>query len=242
MTRSPRARTALVMVCVVAFQALLSGCGAFDKLTGGSDDATSSSTPVPSATPSPYDSQFTRDGTFQSHIKVNGIDFVYTLYPTKSTPRTNEWYPKGNKFFSFTFQAYDLDRAIRDRFATKRKVYLGHISVTSRTRTSDGGATQHPYSLDEVAKDITYDPEPVTTQYGMIITSPKGAFELRNQKIGPTSLDTRGIDLMFTAIVHIQTAPGSNRFYEKRIRQTVPIAIFSSKKPTEVASIPIDAN
>jgi hypothetical protein len=76
----------------------------------------------------------------------------------------------------------------------------------------------------------------------MIITSPKGAFELRNQKIGPTSLDTRGIDLMFTAIVHIQTAPGSSRFYEKRIRQTVPIAIFASKKPTEVASIPIDAN
>ena len=44
------------------------------------------------------------------------IDYVYTLYPTKSTPRTNEWYPKGAKYFSFTFQAYDLDRELRDPF------------------------------------------------------------------------------------------------------------------------------
>ncbi|MBU1800714.1 MAG: hypothetical protein KKA97_00415, partial [Actinobacteria bacterium] len=42
------------------------------------------------------DSQFTRDGTFQSHLDVKGakgMDMVLTLYPTKSTPRTNEWYP-----------------------------------------------------------------------------------------------------------------------------------------------------
>ncbi len=59
----------------------------------------------------PFDSQFTRDGTFQSHVvlpEAPDLDFVYTIYPTKSTPRTNEWYPKGGKFFSFTFQAYDL--------------------------------------------------------------------------------------------------------------------------------------
>lgn len=242
MTRSPHARLALVAVCVVGLQALLSGCGAFGKLTGGSNDPSASSSPVPSATATPYDSQFTSDGTFQSHIKVRGLDFVYTLYPTKSTPRTNEWYPLGKKYFSFTFQAYDLNQAIRDKFVTKRKVYLDHITVTSRTRTTNGGATEHPYKLDAVARTITFDPEPVTTKYGMIITSPKGAFELRNQKIRPTSLDTRGIDLMFTATVHIQTAPGSTRFYEKKIRQTVPISIFESKKPTVVASIPVDAN
>ena len=52
----------------------------------------------------------------------------------------------------------------------------------------------------------------------------------------------QAIDLMFAATVHIQTAPGSTRFYEKQIRQTVPIAIFESKTPTKVASIPVDAN
>ncbi|MGZ4448645.1 MAG: hypothetical protein ACXVW4_02530 [Nocardioides sp.] len=218
----------------------LSGCSAISNLTG--PEPVKASSPMPSASATPYDSQFTRDGTFQSHIEVDGIDFVYTLYPTKSTPRTNEWYPKGDKFFSFTFQAYDLHRKLRDPFATKRKVYLEHISVTSRTITTGGGKTQHPYRLDAVAKDRTFDPEPVTTSHGMIITSPKGAFELRNQKIRPTSLDTRGIDLMFTAVVWVQASPGSTQFTRRVVKQTVPIAIFSSKKPTSVASIPVDAN
>jgi len=226
---------------LLALLLVATGCSALDGLTG-SGDAGSTPTTTPSASETPYDSQFTRDGTFQSHIDVNGVDFVYTLYPTKSTPRTNEWYPKGNKYFSFTFQAYDLDRGLRDRFATKRKVYLDHITVTSETKTTDGGRVQHPYQLDAVAKSITFDPEPLTTRYGMIITSPKGAFELRNQRINPTAPDTKGIDLLFTATVWIQESPGSTRFYKKVIRQKVPIAIFTSDKPTQAQSSPVDAN
>lgn len=236
-----RSRLFPAVASLATVAALLSGCSAFDGLTS-SDDPAESPAASPTAVETPYDSQFTRDGTFQSHIDVNGVDFVYTLYPTKSTPRTNEWYPKGNKFFSFTFQAYDLDRALRDKFSTKRKVYLDHITVTSETKTTDGGAVQHPYELDAVAKKVTFDPEPVTTEYGMIITSPKGAFELRNQKIKPVSMDTKGIDLLFTATVWIQESPGSSKFYKKVIRQKVPIAIFASEKPTEVQSIPVDAN
>jgi hypothetical protein len=227
-------------VSLVAVLAVLTGCSAIDGLTGSDDPSSASASPT--GTETPYDSQFTRDGTFQSHIDVGGLDFVYTLYPTKSTPRTNEWYPKGNKYFSFTFQAYDLDRRLRDPFSTKRKVYLEHITVTSEARTTDGGRTQHPYELDAVAEDVTFDPEPVTTRYGMIVTSPKGAFELRNQKIGPTSSDTRGIDLHFTATVWIQKSPGSSSYARKVIRQKVPIAIFSSDEPTKAQSIPVDAN
>ncbi|ABL82998.1 MULTISPECIES: hypothetical protein [unclassified Nocardioides] len=239
----PRTRSRLfpAVAALATVAVLLSGCSVIDGLTG-SDDASATASASPTATETPYDSQFTRDGTFQSHIDVNGLDFVYTLYPTKSTPRTNEWYPKGNKFFSFTFQAYDLDRSLRDRFATKRKVYLEHITVTSETKTTDGGRVQHPYQLDVIAKDVTFDPEPLTTRYGMIITSPKGAFELRNQKIRGTSPDTRGIDLLFTATVWIQETPGSTRFYKKVIRQKVPIAIFESDQPTEAQPIPVDAN
>jgi hypothetical protein len=190
-------------------------------------------------------SQFTRDGTFQSHVEVEGapdVDFVYTLYPTKSTPRTNEWYPRGKKYFSFTFQAYDLARDLRDPFKTKRKVYLEKIKVTSRTITSGGGKTQKPYQLNAVAKNITFDPEPLSTKYGMLITSPKGAFELRNQAIKPTSLDTRGLDLMFTATVWIQTRPGGSEFIKRTVEQTVPIAIFESEEKTEVTKIPVNAN
>ena len=226
---------------LLAATVLLSGCSAFDGLTG-SDDPSSSPSASPSATETPYPSQFTRDGTFQSHIEINGMDYVYTLYPTKSTPRTNEWYPKGNKYFSFTFQAYDLNREIRDPFSTKRRVYLGRIQVDSETVKTDGGRVEHPYQLDAEARTITFDPEPLSTKYGMLVTSPKGAFELRNQKIKPTSEDTRGIDLHFTATVWVQDSPGSTKFVKKVIRQKVPIAIFPSDKPTKAQSIPVDAN
>jgi len=226
---------------LLAATVLLSGCSAIDGLTG-SDDPSSTPSGSPTATETPYPSQFTRDGTFQSHIEINGMDYVYTLYPTKSTPRTNEWYPKGNKYFSFTFQAYDLNRRIRDPFATKRRAYLSRIQVESDTVTTDGGKVQHPYQLDAEAKTITFDPEPVSTEYGMLITSPKGAFELRNQKIGPTSNDTKGIDLHFTATVWVQDAPGSTHYDKLVIRQKVPIAIFPSDEPTKAQSIPVDAN
>jgi hypothetical protein len=241
MTRPVRARLVPAAASLALVLAALTGCSALDGLTG-SDDPSAAPSASPTATETPYDSQFTRDGTFQSHIDVNGIDFVYTLYPTKSTPRTNEWYPKGSKFFSFTFQAYDLDRRLRDPFSTKRQVYLEHVTVTSETERSGDGRSEHPYELDVVAKDATFDPEPVSTRYGMLITSPKGAFELRNQKIGPMALDTVGLNLTFTATVWMQQSPGSTRYTKREIKQKVPIAIFESKKPTDVASIPIDAN
>lgn len=240
-TRSRLSTAASALAGLVATAALLSGCSAIDSLTGsGSQDPSPSATP--SASETPYPSQFTRDGTFQSHTEIDGIDYVYTLYPTKSTPRTNEWYPKGAKYFSFTFQAYDLDRELRDPFATKRKVYLERIKVQSDTVTYNGGETEHPYELDAEAKTITFDPEPVSTKYGMLITSPKGAFELRNQKIKPTSMDTKGIDLYFTATVWAQQSPGSSQYTKQVIKQKVPISIFQSDQPTKSQPIPINAN
>ncbi len=226
--------------------AVASGCS---QLGIGDSDADSGADAAASATPTAaaltFDSQFTRDGTFQSHVvlpEAPGMDFVYTLYPTKSTPRTNEWYPQGGKYFSFTFQAYDLDRDLRDPFATKRRTYLSHVTVTSATTTSAGGATEAPYALDVKAAKATFDPEPVTTKWGMLITSPKGAFELRNQEIGTVSDDTIGVTLTMTASVAVETAPGSNKFTKSQVVQQVPIAIFASDQATEAQEIPVDAN
>jgi hypothetical protein len=237
-----RTRLATGVVSLVAAIGMLSGCSVFDGLTSSDDPSPTPST-TPTAGETPIDSQFTDDGTFQSHINRNNLDFVYTLYPTKSTPRTNEWYPKGKKYFSFTFQAYDLDRAIRDDFSTKRKVYLQRMQVSSEVLTYDGSTVaQQPYTLDVIAKNATFDPEPLSTKYGMLITSPKGAFELRNQAIKPTPANTKGINLTFTATVYAQTRPGSSSYEKKVISQKVPIAIFSSNKPTQAQSIPVDAN
>jgi len=109
--------------------------------------------------------------------------------------------------------------------------------------TYDGGRVERPYRLDAEARRITFDPEPQAhPKYGMLITSPKGAFELRNQAIRPTSTDTKGIDLFFTATVWIQDSAGSSRYYKRVIRQKVPISIFRSDQPTQAQSIPIDAN
>lgn len=246
MTRAVRRQgaTSIVAALAVLLAVLLSSCSVL-----GQDDAAEPDANTPSSAGSSdgplVDSQFTSDGTFQSHISVNGadgIDLVLTLYPTKSTPRTNEWYPLGKKFFSFTFQAYDLSRKLRDDFATKRKVYLKRMKVTSATTTADGGKTEQPYKLDVEAANATFDPEPVQTKMGMLITSPKGAFELRNQPIKPTSLDTRGVTLTFTATVFIQAEVGGSKYLKKKVSQAVPIQIFESEDPTSVASIPVDAN
>jgi hypothetical protein len=243
--RRPAAPVARAVALVVALVIALgvSGCDTFGSDSKDDSKPSSSGTPTPAA--AAFDSQFTRDGTFQSHISLPeapGMDFVYTLYPTKSTPRTNEWYPTGGKYFSFTFQAYDLDRDLRDPFKTKRKVWLSHVTVTSATTTSEGGATQSPYSLDADAPRTTFDPQPLTTKYGMLITSPKGAFELRNQMIGDMSADTIGVTLTLTASVSVETKAGSGKYTQASVTQQVPIAIFKSDKPTEAQSIPVDAN
>ncbi|GAA4693184.1 hypothetical protein [Nocardioides conyzicola] len=243
MTRTrPRLRGLAGVLSAALVLTALSGCSVIDGLTGNDADPATTPTASPTASETPYDSEFTRDGTFQSHIEMNGVDFVYTLYPTKATPRTNEWYPKGKKYFTFTFQAYDLDRDLRDPFKTKRKVYLDRIKVTSTVKTSDGTNDETPYELNEIAKEVTFDPQPLSTSRGMLITSPKGAFELRNQVIQPTAADTVGIDLTFSATVYVERRAGSGTFEKKTIRQRVPIAIFASDKTTEAQDIPIDAN
>lgn len=235
---SPLRRRAAAAVITVAALTALSGCN-LGTFSTSKDEPAVAATPTPTPTPT-FDSQFTRDGTFQSHVDIDGVDFVYNMYPTKATPRTNEWFPLGNKYFSFTFGAYDLDQQLRDPFKTKRKVYLDRIEVESTT-TATSGTSQSPYTLDERAKSITFDPEPVTSKYGMLITSPKGAFELRNQAIGPLAADTQGLTLTFRATVRIQRSAGSKSYSTETIRQEVPIAIFSSDTPTVAAEIPVDA-
>lgn len=237
---SPAPRTVTAVVVGVVLLALLAGCGAI-----GAPGRSARPTVAPSPTPVEVEqTQFTRDGTFQSHISIDGVDFVYTLYPTKSTPRTNEWYPRGDKFFTMTFTAYDLDRDLRARFSSKRKVYLDRISVTSTTDVDEAqGTAEQPYTLTAEAKRVTFDPEPLTKRgMGMLITSPKGSFELRNQKIGEMSLDTRLVTLTISSTVYIQRSAGSSRYDRQRIEQEVPITIFASEQETPFSEIPINAN
>lgn len=193
-----------------------------------------------------FPSQFTRDGTFQSHIKRGGMDYVLTLWPTKSTPRTNEWFALGDKFFSFSLTAYDLSRRLRDPYRTKRKVWLDQIRVDTKVVGQDGNedlSAASPYTLDAEARRITLDPEPVTNRDGMLITSPKGAFELRNQRIAPVTVGSRGIILVFEATVHVQRRANRPRDLDvELLRQEVPVTIFRGTTPTVATPIPFNAN
>jgi len=206
-----------------------------------SGDATSEPTPVPTPQESitsddPTGSMFTDNGTFTSHTVIDGIDYVLTIYPTAATPYTHEWYPGGDKLFTISMTAYDTDRAERDPFATKRWVFLDRVSITSVATDADGDTVGvEPYRLDEQAARITLDPEPLADPtYGMVITSPKGAFELRDQVIGSLGEQVREVVLSFRATVWAQNSAGSPQLNRHEIAQEVPIVIFASAEDTTV--------
>ncbi|WP_300679426.1 hypothetical protein [Nocardioides sp.] len=221
-----------------------SGTGSSGSVgTGAGDEVTTAADPYKthSKIEEVY-SAFTRDGTFETHTSSTGVDFVMTVYPTKATPRTHEWYPRGNKYFTFTFQAYDLDRALRDPFHTKRKVYLSRVEISSASNSSSGLSTA-PYSLDSSPLDITLDPSPLrSAKYGQMITSPKGSLEVRNQVIGDLPEDTTQVTLDFKFHVWVQKKAGDKTYVQDTIEEKMPIFIYKSDQPTRVLPIAIDAN
>jgi hypothetical protein len=234
--KSPAARAPRrLVVGVAASLLLLSGCSAAPQPSVQEE-------PSATQTEMPFNSEFSRDGTFQSHADVDDVDFVFTIWAAKATPRMAEWRPKGDKFFSFTFQAYDTRQQMRAPFKSKRLVWLERVQVTSAT-TTDSGTVESPYSLDEWAPDITFDPEARTSgRKGMLITSPKGAFEIRNQVIKDLADDTQGVTLTFRAVVHMQAKPGSKTYTKREITQTIPVAVHKSKYPTIPQPIPFNAS
>lgn len=234
-------RTLRAALAAAVLTASLSGCSVFSERTE-QPVAVSPSDAATTAAEVPFGSEFSRDGTYQSHIPVQGLDFVWSVWASKSTPRMAEWRPRGSKYFSFTFQAYDTRRNLRDPFDTKRKVWLERMEVVSQTSTASG-QVQSPYNLDEWAPDVTFDPEAVTNgRMGMLITSPKGGFELRNQEIPDMADDTEGVTLMFRAVLHIQQRPGVNRYQRREVTLQLPIAIFASKYPTRPQPVPYNAS
>ncbi|MBM9461434.1 hypothetical protein JK386_16140 [Nocardioides sp. zg-536] len=217
----------------------LAACTAQEAEPGAAPSETGAVAPAPA--PVKFNSEFSRDGTFQSHIEMDGVDFVFTIWSAKTTPRMQEWYAKGDKYFSFTFQAYDTRQRLRDPFRTKRRVWLERVQISSQTTTKSGGS-ESPYNIDEYAPDITFDPEARTRKgKGMLITSPKGAFELRNQAIKDMADDTEGITLTFRATVHIQEQARSKKYTAREVTQVLPIAIFESEFATRPQPVPYNA-
>lgn len=220
----------------------LAACSESDPAATAEDTSADTAADTTEEAELPFNSEFSRDGTYQSHQIINGTDFVYTLWAAKTTPRMQEWLAAGDKYFSFTFQAYDTRRRLRDPFATKRMVWLDRIRVSSVTSAASG-AVEAPYRLNEYAADVTFDPEARELRNrGMLISSPKGAFELRNQVIKDMAADTEGITLSFEAVVWVQERAGTNKYRKRVIRQQVPIAIFESEEGEATTPQPVPYN
>lgn len=233
-----RPRLALGVV-LAATTVATSSCGVVDAAAGlVGDDAPVRTVAEQRRTPDPIASELTRDGTTQAHLTVRGeddLDLVLTMYPTARTPRTHEWYPKGGKYFTVTLQAFDTARGERDPFDTKREVYLGDVDVTSVVVGADGKPdrdAREPYRLDADARDVTLDPEPAGNADGMLITSPKGSFELQDQKIGSVPRGSRGVELTVDAEVFVETAAGSGSYERRTVTTEVPVGIFDSAERT----------
>lgn len=239
MSVSSRLRARLALGAVLAATAVAtSSCGLIDTAAGlvGGDPQPAAA--APESAPDPIASELTRDGTVQKHLSVRGeddLDLVLTMYPTARTPRTHEWFPKGGKYFTYTLQAFDTSRGERDPFDSKREVYLGDVDVSSVVIGADGEpdrSAREPYRLDAEARDVTLDPEPAGNRDGMLITSPKGSFELQDQKLGSVPRGTRGVELTFDAVVFVETGAGSDTFARRTVTTDVPVGIFDSATRT----------
>lgn len=215
---------------------VLTGCSTIKDLTGidlnpgAAPESVAASSSVSSAA-DVFTSEFTRDGTYTSHTKKSGVDYVLTVWPSKKTPWTNQWRPSGSKFFSFTFQAYDTNVPLRSKFSKKRKVYLADVTVTSVTQTTSGNTTS-PLTLALNPLKDSWDPSPTTSKYGALITNPKGTFERRNEEIGSLDADTYGLTLTFAFNVKTETKAGSKKYTKNTITVQVPIRIYLSSEPT----------
>lgn len=191
-----------------------------------------------------FDSQFSKNGVSNIYKNIAGMDYVLSIFPSQATPRSDQWYPKGKKLFTFTFQAYDLNVDLKAPYASKRLAYLGNVTISSDVTLSGqaSGSVSPPYTINGQAAQLTFDPEPNTFRtYGMRITSPKGVFEMRNQTIGDLPDDTIGVTLHFRFYLTVQRVAGQDVWDEEQIEIDVPIGIFESDQSTPIRDVPVDA-
>lgn len=224
------------MALVPALVLLTSGCSAFVEYEEVGEPS------GPAARALTASSEFSRERSYLGRVAVEsapGIDFVLHVVPSKATPLPEKWFPRGDKLFSFTFEAYDLDPSTGGGAGSGRLVYLSEVRVESSTVTADGTTGQPAYTLDTLAPRATFDPRPTTSRHGMLITAPESRFELRQQRIGTLSDDTIGVTMTFTFAVSVETAPGSGEFEQTEVRDDVVVGITPSDEVTAVdATVP----
>jgi len=205
----------------------LTSCSAAGGLFGSSpmdaSQVVATQAPTTTAAPLQYNSVFTDMGSIHPTTMIGTqLELELDMWTEQ---KTHEWYPDNEKLFSFVVNVYDQSVPAEAPFASKRLVYMSNLTVTATTTTTSGNVeTPLVLNVDPVA--VTLDPEALRSDYGLLITSPKGGFQLESNSIGVVADDTEGLSLDFAMTISSETTPGSGVYVTQPVHQLVPVAIF----------------
>jgi hypothetical protein len=204
----------------------LGGCSTFAPLLGTDtvQQNVSVATPTPSATSElVFDSVFSDMGSIHPSLTIGPqLELELDMWTEQ---KTHEWTTDGDKLFSFVINVYDGAVPAEAPFETKRHVYMSNIAVTATTSTTSG-ASVSPFVLDTDPVLVTLDPEALRSDKGLLITSPKGGFQLESNQIGQLSPDTYGVVLDFAMTISSEAAAGGGVYTTQVVHIPVPVAIF----------------
>ena len=185
--------------------------------------AQTTTVPTPAATPLVYDSVFSDMGSIHPKVKLaNRLELELDMWTEQ---KTHEWYPDSEKLFSMVISVFDTKVSSKASFEKKRKVYMSNLTVTATTTTTSG-VVENPFVMNVNPVKVTLDPEALRSSKGLLITSPKGGFQLQSNKIGTLAADTTGLVLDFAMTISTQASGGSRNYTTQVVHQMVPVAIF----------------
>ncbi|TFB84308.1 hypothetical protein E3O44_15875 [Cryobacterium algoricola] len=221
--------TRIAAVTGVAILSLtLTSCTSVAALVGFApiDQASQvSATAAPTATAAPlvFDSVFTDMGSIHPTIQLAPqLELQLDMWTEQ---KTHEWYTDSDKRFSFVISVFDRAQAPEAPFGTKRHVYMSNITVTATTTTASGASTT-PFVLNVNPIAATLDPEALTGPGGLLVTSPKGGFQLESNPIGILTPDTYGLTLDFAMTIAGEATAGGGATVTQIVHQAIPVAIF----------------
>jgi len=221
-----RATSAVLLGGFTVLTLGLGGCSTFVPLLGSPQQQQSVAVSTPEATETAelvFDSVFTDMGSVHPTVTIGPqLELELDMWTEQ---KTHEWSTDGEKLFSFVINVYDGAVPAEASFDTKRHVYMSNIAVTATTSTTSG-ASVSPFVLDTDPLLVTLDPEALRSDKGLLITSPKGGFQLESNSIGALSPDTYGVLLDFAMTVSVEGAAGGGQYTTQVVHVPVPVAIF----------------